>query len=249
MVDDAAFVEMVGGSLAGLPGVAAVALGGSRATGSARADSDWDFAVYYRDTFDPSDLRQLGWPGEVSEIGGWGGGVFNGGAWLEVDGRRMDVHYRDLDVVEHQLARAEAGDFDIEPLLFHLAGIPTYLLVAELAINRVLIGDLPQPEFPIALSTAAAAEWRGRADMTLDYARSTHARDGRVTQTAGMIAVAATQAAHSILASRRQWVTNEKTLLTRAGLTELDPVVADLTPGSLVAGVDAARRILNSSYP
>ena len=64
-----------------------------------RPDSDWDFSVYYRGRFEPQSLRDIGWPGEVSEIGGWGGGVFNGGAWLEIDGRRSDVHYRDLDVV------------------------------------------------------------------------------------------------------------------------------------------------------
>jgi len=46
---------------------------------------------------DPQDLRDVGWPGEVSEVGGWSGGVFNGGAWLEIDGRRADVHYRDLE--------------------------------------------------------------------------------------------------------------------------------------------------------
>lgn len=35
-------------------------------------------------------LARLGWPGEVSEIGGWGGGVFNGGAWLEIEGHGVD---------------------------------------------------------------------------------------------------------------------------------------------------------------
>lgn len=40
----------------------AVTLGGSRAAGTARPDSDWDFAVYYRGTgFDPGSLRALGY--------------------------------------------------------------------------------------------------------------------------------------------------------------------------------------------
>ncbi len=64
--------------LAGLPGVMSVSLGGSRAQGTYRPDSDWDLAIYYRDTFDPQTLRDVGWAGEVSAIGGWGGGVFNG---------------------------------------------------------------------------------------------------------------------------------------------------------------------------
>jgi predicted nucleotidyltransferase len=87
--DDGAFGECVAGQLAGLPGVRAVTLGGSRAAGTSRPDSDWDFAVYYRGAFSPDNLRALGWPGTVSEIGGWGG-VFNGGAWLQVDGRKVD---------------------------------------------------------------------------------------------------------------------------------------------------------------
>ena len=43
-------------------------------------------------------------------------------AWLTAGARRVDVHYRDLDDVEHQLAEAQAGRFGIERLLFHLAG-------------------------------------------------------------------------------------------------------------------------------
>lgn len=175
MTDDGAFLDRVGTALAGLPRVQAVTLGGSRATGTAGADSDWDFAVYYRGAFDPADLRALGWSGYVSELGEWGGGAFNGGAWLELDDRLVDVHYRDLTDVEHRIAEAEAGRFDVEPLLFHLAGIPTYLVVAELASNRVLYGQLPRPAFPDELRRTAPARWWATAKFTLAYARSGHA--------------------------------------------------------------------------
>jgi hypothetical protein len=56
----------------------------------------------------------------VSEVGGWSGGVFNGGAWLEIDGRRADAHYRDLDAIDRELTEARAGRFRIEALMFHL---------------------------------------------------------------------------------------------------------------------------------
>ena len=167
MTDDV-FPDHVAERLAALPGVRAVALGGSRAQGTQRPDSDWDFAIYYRGDFQPDDLRGVGWEGEVSEIGGWGGGVFNGGAWLTVDGRRVDVHYRDLDVVERELAEAERGRVRWEPLMFHLAGIPTYLVVAELAVNQVLRGTAPRPDrYPEALRKAAPEMWWGRASGTL----------------------------------------------------------------------------------
>jgi predicted nucleotidyltransferase len=228
--DDDAFLDGAADRLAGLPAVRAVALGGSRAAGTHGPDSDWDLAVYYRGPdFDPADLRAIGWPGEVSEIGGWGGGVFNGGAWLTIEGRRVDVHYRDLDVVEHEWAKAREGRFHVEPLLFHLAGIPSYLVVAELAINRVLRGTLPRPEsYPERLRASAAERWHGTARATLAYAKANHAPKARLTEVAGSLAVAATQAAHAVLAARGEWVTNEKRLLERAGLRSVDGIVAGL---------------------
>ena len=71
--------------LAELPGVLGVTLGGSRAQGTERPDSDWDFGLYYEGTIDPSDVEALGWPGAVTGPGGWGP-VVNGGAWLVIDG-------------------------------------------------------------------------------------------------------------------------------------------------------------------
>jgi len=65
--DDEAFCAAAADALASLPGVRAVALGGSRAAGTDRPDSDWDFAVYYRGAgpgiggvFDPASLGTLG---------------------------------------------------------------------------------------------------------------------------------------------------------------------------------------------
>jgi hypothetical protein len=192
-VGDEEFADYIADNLAGLPGVLAVSLGGSRASGANRPDSDWDFAVYYRGRFDPGDLGALGWPGEVFPVGGWGGGVFNGGAWLRVGDRPVDVHYRDLDDVEHQVAEAREGRFGIERLMFHLAGIPTYIVAAELALHRVLRGRLPRPEYPDKLRVAASQRWRADARLTLGYARSGHAARGHVADTAGFIATAAAQ--------------------------------------------------------
>ncbi|MGK4578826.1 nucleotidyltransferase family protein [Kitasatospora sp. HPMI-4] len=247
--DDESFLDHVTAELAALPTVEAVALGGSRAAGKHRPDSDWDFAVYYRGAFSPQDLRAVGWPGEVSEIGGWGGGVFNGGGWLEVRGRRVDVHYRDLDEVEHHLAEAREGRFHVERLLFHLAGVPSYIVVAELAGNQVLHGVLPRPGYPEALKRQAPGQWWGGARLTLDYARAAHAGRGHLTDCAGAIASAACQAAHAVLAARGEWVTNEKTLLDRAGLRGIDRILSALSPDpqALTAAIDAAAELLGEA--
>nr|WP_253208936.1 nucleotidyltransferase domain-containing protein [Streptomyces niphimycinicus] len=227
---DDVFLDEVAERLAALPAVRAVTLGGSRAQGTHTPESDWDLAVYYRGDFDPADLRAVGWQGEVSEIGEWGGGVFNGGAWLTIDGRRVDVHYRDLEVVEHELAESRQGRFRWEPLMFHLAGIPSYLVVAELAVNQVLRGALPRPEYPEALREAAPPVWRGRAGLTLRYASAAYVGRGQATEVAGAVATAALETAHAVLAARGEWATNEKRLLQRAGLRGIDTIVAGLRP-------------------
>ena len=240
-MDDDEFPGYVADRLAALPSVQAVNLGGSRARATHRPDSDWDFAIYYRGHFDPQALRDIGWPGEVGEVGGWGGGVFNGGAWLEVDHRRVDVHYRDLDTIDRETAEASEGRFRIEPLMFHLAGIPSYLVLAELAGSQALRGRLPKPEYPRALRERAPRVWWDRAGRTFEYARVNHAPYGRLTQCAGLIAQAAAQAAHAVLAARGEWATNDKTLLTLAGLRQVDEFLAIREPDPILLR-DAAER-------
>jgi hypothetical protein len=241
-VDDEAFLDHVAERLSGLPGVAAVTLGGSRAEGTQRPDSDWDFSLYYRGQFDPQSLRDIGWPGEVFEVGGWSPGVFNGGAWLEIDGRKSDVHYRDLDAIDREILASSEGRFTIEPLAFHLAGYPSYLVLAELSVKRVLYGSLPTPDYPLALRQRASEVWWRRADMTFGYARSFLAPHARVTQCVGLVAQAATQSAHAVLAARGEWITNEKTLLTRAGLRQIDEFITAAHPDP-----DALRDLVNSA--
>ena len=122
-------------------------LGGSRADGTHRPDSDWDLGLYYRGAFDPDALRRLGHEGHVSEFGEWGP-IMNGGAWLTLDGTPVDVLYRDLDQVERWLDDARAGRFAVLTQNGYIVGAPTYLPVGELALCRPIAGDLPRPAFP-----------------------------------------------------------------------------------------------------
>lgn len=237
-------IDTVADALYRLPGVEAVALGGSRAQGTNRTDSDWDVAIYYRDGFDPQTVRDLGWPGDLTGLGGWGP-LFNGGGKLNVDGELFDIHYRDLGLIEEIRDTAILGDFGIEPLLFHQAGIPSYILLAELGINRALRGPLPQWDYPEALRESAPGVWWDRAVHTLRYAEG-HARQGRVAQCAGLLSEAACYAAHAILAHRGEWVTNEKQLLSRAGLRGVDAVLAELgtAPERLLQATRNVRELL-----
>ncbi|PRW61887.1 nucleotidyltransferase domain-containing protein [Actinopolyspora mortivallis] len=245
-MDEESFSRRIADRLAALPGVEAVALGGSRALGTHRVDSDWDFALYYRGGFAPESLREVGWPGEVSELGAWGR-IFNGGAWLRVEDLPVDVHFRDLDEVEREIVQAQRGSFRFEPLLFHLAGIPSYLLLAELATGRVLRGQLPHPDFPSRLRESARSTWWSYAELVFEYARANHAPHGRVAQCTALLTQAASQSAHAVLAGRGEWITNEKRLLSRAGLEELDVIVRRARPDSLGETVRAARALCSAA--
>ena len=63
-----------------------------------------------------------------------------------------------------------------------------------------------------------------------------------------MLATAAMQTAHAILAARGEWVTNEKRLLERAGLRDMDAVITRLSPDPAVLAeqIDTARQILEA---
>ena len=215
--------------IASTNGVEAVVLGGSRADGTDDPNSDWDLGVFYRGDV---DWRAVSRHGELHPPGSWGR-LMNGGAWLTIDGRRVDVILRDLDVVEHWADRASRGDYELDALLGYTAGFPTYTLVAEVAASIVLRGRLDvDTTFTDALHASTTFRWGFQRDFSLDYARS-HAVRGNLVGTLGNLSRAVTEEAHRRLCERRQWVLNEKRLLTAAELSDLqvefascsDPVV------------------------
>jgi len=226
-------------ALGALGGVEAVALGGSRATGTADGASDWDIGLYYRGH---PDFSLLARHGELHPPGSWGR-IMNGGAWLRLDGLKVDVLLRDLDAAEHWSARARDGHYEVDALLGYVAGVPTYSLMAELALNRVVTGTLPRiAEFPPALARTGATRWRQHAEFSLAHARM-RAERGDVVGTVAQGAKAVVEAAHAVVCQRGEWVLNEKHLVERAGLRELHAQftrVPPSTPG-LVEWVDAVR--------
>jgi predicted nucleotidyltransferase len=216
-------VEQLAERLAAIPGVVAVTLGGSRARGDERADSDWDFGLYYRSSLDVDAVRRLGFPGEVVEPGAWGR-LVNGGAWLTVDGQRVDLLYRDLDDVERWIEEAERGRFEVDLVEGFVAGMPTYALVGELALGRVLAGELPRPRFSDALRRSSPPRWYSSARFSLDVA-SAAAERGDVAACAGLLAKAALAVAHGRLAERGEWALNEKGIVARAGLRQAEGIL------------------------
>jgi hypothetical protein len=227
-------VEHIAARLAAIPGVVAVTLGGSRATNTAVEGSDWDFGLYYRGRLDPADVAGLGWPGQVFAPGEWGT-IVNGGAWLSIDGTKVDLIYRDLDEVLRWAAAAENGQFEIRREVGYVAGIATYILAGELALGRVLTGELPRPGYPPKLRHAAPAAWSRLAAGALYYAEAYADRGDRVACLANLCQ-AVLAAAQGRLAAAGEWVLNEKRLVERAGLGSVQVLLSETKPdlGSLV---------------
>ena len=216
-------VAALAADVAVLPAIVAVVLGGSRAVGSHRPDSDWDLGLYYRGSeaaLDPADVRRLvGESGVVSALGEWGP-IVNGGAWLTLDGTPVDLLFPDLDVVEPWMRDAEEGRFEILTQNGYVVGAPTYLLIGELAMCRPLHGELRRPVFPEPLVRTAPGRWNGRAGVSLTFATG-YAEVADAVACTGMLAGAILSAAHARLTSRREWVLNEKRLVERAGLARV----------------------------
>jgi hypothetical protein len=212
-------MEHLAAQLAAIPGIVAVTLGGSRATNTAVEGSDWDFGLYYRGRLDSADIDALGWPGRVFAPGDWGR-IVNGGAWLTVDGAEVDLIYRDLDEVLRWTAAAGDGQFEIQREVGYVAGIATYVLAGELALGKVLAGQLPRPEFPPKLRETAPAAWSRLAAGALHFAEVYAQRQDRVACLANLCQ-AVLAAAQGRLAAAGEWVLNEKRLVARAGLGDV----------------------------
>ena len=164
----------------------------------------------------------------------------NGGAWLRCGAERVDVLLRDLDVVEHWTRRAELGEFEVDALLGYVAGVPTYLLCAELASCRVLHGTIPTVRFPSALAAAAPPRWRFCRSFSLEYARVQAARGNHVGAVA-QVAKAVMEEAHAVMCEQRRWVCNEKRLIDAAGLGGVQSLFAHVPSEvpDLIRWVDA----------
>ena len=202
----------------------AVTLGGSRATKTAVEGSDWDFGLYYRGGLNPADIAALGWPGRVFAPGEWGQ-IVNGGAWLTVDGTRVDLIYRDLGEVLHWTAAAEDGQFEIQREVGYVAGIATYILAGELALGKVLAGELPRPAFPGKLRKTAPQAWSRLAAGALHFADVHAQRQDRAACLANLCQ-AVLASGQGRLAAAGEWILNEKRLAERAGLHGVQDLLA-----------------------
>ena len=138
-------LQQLVGQLKQVQGLRAIVLGGSYASGSQRPDSDLDIALYYDESL-PLNIEQIRSIATmlndepdptVTDLGGWGPWV-NGGAWLTIQGQRVDFLYRNIDFVTATLDECSAGSIRSDYWQQPAYGFHSYIYCAETAICRPL---------------------------------------------------------------------------------------------------------------
>ena len=120
------FLERLVNDLSQIPGLIAIVLGGSYASGTYHATSDLDVGLYYREKepFPIAEIKRVAASISIQEVPvvtdfyEWGPWV-NGGAWIQTEVGKVDLLYRNLDQVERTIEDAQQGivqhDYDQQP--------------------------------------------------------------------------------------------------------------------------------------
>ena len=114
--DKRRLLDQIVTQLSAIPGMAAIVLGGSYASGTARPDSDMDIGLYYHEDspFSLDDVKRVA--GEIADgshfiVTGfyeWGAWV-NGGAWIYNPTSKVDFLYRNIDQLQRTIDEAKRG--------------------------------------------------------------------------------------------------------------------------------------------
>lgn len=211
--------------LAGIPGTTGLALGGSRARGTASPNSDIDVGLYYDPTdrvdFDTllsamADLDDRGAVDGFGRYGEWGPWI-NGGVWLRMADTKVDILLRDVAKTRQVLEDCAAGRIDIHYQIGHPHGFCTAIYAGEVFQNvpfhdpeGVLAGlrTLVDP-YPERLRAAVIERFGWESGFSLSTAKSAAER-GDVAYVTGCAFRTVSCLTQVVFAAERRYLTNEK---------------------------------------
>jgi hypothetical protein len=232
----------ISAALAAVPGVVAVALGGSRAIGAAHASSDYDIGLYFNEPagLDVERLRDVvrslvdePAAAQVTEVGGWGPWIVGGG-WLTIGGQKVDLLYRQIESVERVIRECREGRVSMDYQPGHPHGFCSAIWIGEVALCRPLrdpegvlarLKAMTTP-YPEQLREALIRRFQWEILFSIENAQTAVPR-GDETYIAGCAFRALACAAHVLFAVNRRYLINEKGAL--AGAAKLPLTVANLT--------------------
>jgi hypothetical protein len=247
-VNDDALVALAE-RLAGVPGMVAVLLGGSRARGTHTPESDTDLGLYYRPPLDVDRLAELaravaGPSAQLTAPGEWGPWV-DGGGWLTIGGGAVDWIYRDVDRVQRCLRDAEEGRYAFHAQAGHPLGVPDFAYPGEVALGKILAdptGELAALRdrasvFPSKLADALVSGlWE--ADFLLGVARKAITRQD-VAYVSGCLFRLLGVCAHALHGAAGRWLINEKGAIAAADALPGAPPRFRPRVEAIFAGLDA----------
>ena len=173
-------------ALGSIPGIVGVVLGGSRARGTHRADSDIDIGIYYDESLD-FDVNEVGKAatslddehGEnvVSSLGEWGEWI-NGGGWIIVHGYHVDLIFRDVNRVEQVIDDCLAGTVSAHYHTGHPHAYLNVMYMGEISIcailhdptNQIATLQAKTIPYPQALQDAMVGYFMFEASFSLMFA-------------------------------------------------------------------------------
>jgi hypothetical protein len=224
-------LERVSAVLAAVPGVVAVALGGSRATGAAHASSDYDVGLYFSERagldvarlFEAAkDLVDDPGAAKVTEVGGWGPWIVGGG-WLTIAGKKVDLLYRPIESVETVIRDCREGrvSMDYQPGRPH--GFCSAIWMGEVALcqplrdsqNAIAALKAMTVPYPDELREALIRRFQWEILFSIENAHTAVPR-GDQTYIAGCGFRSLACAAQVLFALNRLYLINEKGALAAA---------------------------------
>jgi hypothetical protein len=231
-------IKEMAASLATVPGVEAVVLGGSRARSDAGPGSDYDLGLYFhsRSPFVIQDLQRAVLPfvdvasgSTLTQIGEWGPWIVGGG-WLTVKDRPVDILYRSLDDVQAVIDQALNGIIQMDYQPGHPHGFVSAIWLAEIHYCRLLsdkngaIARLKQrlQPYPRALGLAILDRFQWEIAFAASNAAKAVKRSDR-SYIAGSIFRALACAAQVVCALNGTYVMNEKGAIELAASLPMAP--------------------------
>lgn len=217
--------------------LAALALGGSYASGRQTTHSDLDLGLYYRESspYSTDDIAGVAralsanTPPIVTEFYKWGPWV-NGGAWIHTPGGKVDFLYRNIDQVERTIENAQQGRIEHHYGQQPPHGFYSVIYLAETAVAIPLFdpnGEIRQLKqridpYPEALRHRVLDQALWSAEFTLQAAYSA-ATACDVYTTVGCITRISADLTQALFALNREYFLTDKRLASILATFDLLP--------------------------